>query len=184
MLNAAAPRPTATSRRTVRGIGEEFGPRGGERLRLADGVDPRRGGVARLLLPQGEQVDHHRQRARALNDLDQLDRREVMKQRADHQPRDQHADQQHDVHQRDDARPRVGPARDRSRARGRRSGPYASPRRPSGRRAPAPTSPTVGDPVVSPDMISSANGMIAKPPNCSSVPNQIYGTRFHPRIER
>ena len=49
---------------------------------------------------------------------------------------------------------------------------------------PAPTSPTVGDPVVSPDMISSANGMTAKPPNWSSVPNQMYGTRFQPRIER
>ncbi len=35
----------------------------------------------------------------------------------------------------------------------------------------AATCPTTIGPVVSPDRISSANGMIAKPPNCSSVPN-------------
>ena len=29
-----------------------------------------------------------------------------------------------------------------------------------------------------------ANGMIARPPNCNRVPNQMYGTRRHPRAER
>jgi hypothetical protein len=34
---------------------------------------------------------------------------------------------------------------------------------------------------VSPDSKINANGMMASPPNCISVPNQMKGTRFQPR---
>ena len=42
---------------------------------------------------------------------------------------------------------------------------------------------TIG-PLVSPDRISSANGMIASPPNCTIVPIHRYGTRRQPSTER
>ena len=42
----------------------------------------------------------------------------------------------------------------------------------------------MGGPSASPDSTISANGMIAKPPNCSSVPIQMYGTRRQPSTER
>ncbi len=37
---------------------------------------------------------------------------------------------------------------------------------------------------LSPDIRISANGMIARPPNCSIVPIQMYGTRRQPSSER
>ena len=37
---------------------------------------------------------------------------------------------------------------------------------------------------MSPERISNANGMIARPPNCSIVPSQMKGTRFQPSTER
>ena len=85
------------------------------------------------------------------------------------------------------ARRRAGaraPARGRSPARARPSGRCAARRRPAGRPAPPPPARSTIGPVVSPDRMISANGMIAKPPNCSSVPNQMYGTRRQPSTER
>ena len=62
--------------------------------------------------------------------------REVGEQHAEDERADDHADQQHHVEEGDDARPLLRPARDRSRARDRRSASCAGRRRPAGRRAP------------------------------------------------
>ena len=55
------------------------------------------GGVARLLLPQRDDVEHHGHDGRALDDLDQPDLGEVAQQHAEDERAADHADQQHHV---------------------------------------------------------------------------------------
>ncbi len=74
------------------------------------------GRVARLLLPQRDDVQRHRDEGRALDDLDQPRVAEVGQELAEHQRADQHADEEHHVEQRDDAGPRLH-GRDVSRER-------------------------------------------------------------------
>ena len=122
--------------------------------------------------------------ARALHDLDEPHLAEMREQHAEGHRADRHAEQQHRAEQRDDARPRT-----RSGARSVASArptvcTVCSPAPTSRNASAAAACPIQSGPVVSPDRISSANGMIAKPPNCSIVPNQMNGTRRQPSTER
>ena len=81
-------------------------------------------------------------------------------------------DQQHDVQERDDARTasfrrEVGGEREPGRLRRVQAGADQQERQRRGDLA------DHAGQCVSPDSSISANGMIAKPPNCSSVPNQM-----------
>ncbi len=61
-------------------------------------------GVARLLFPHGDAVEDERHERRPLHHLDQLHGAEVRQQRAECERAREHADEQHHVHERDDAR--------------------------------------------------------------------------------
>ena len=104
MLKAAVPSPTATSTRVELPAVRKARQARGSRPALAATCARR---VARLLLPQRDDVEHHRHERRALDDLDQPHLAEMREQHAEDQRARDHADQQHDVEQRDDARPRA-----------------------------------------------------------------------------
>ena len=101
--------------------------------------------VARLLLPQRDDVQHHASTS-AAPWITWISR--IWLKFASSAPNARaladHADQQHHVEQRHDARPRILRARDRWRAPGRRSGSCAGRRRPAGRPAPRRPAPIDG----------------------------------------
>jgi hypothetical protein len=68
---------------------------------------PGRHRVARLLLPQADDVERHGGHGGALNHLDQDQRRIIAQQKGKHDRGNQHADKQHHIHQRHDPRPVV-----------------------------------------------------------------------------
>ena len=97
----------------------------------------------------------------------------LREQQAKDQRAHRHAEQQHREQKRDDARARalgreVGRQREADRLHRVQAGADQKERQRRGglRRS------MIG-PVVSPERMSSAKGMMAKPPNCSSVPNQM-----------
>jgi hypothetical protein len=85
-------------------------------------------GVARLLLPDGGDVEHNRDHSRALDDLDQPQGREIDQQQREDRAAGDHAQQQHRVHQRHDPRAHVigrqiGRESEARRLRGLQTGP-------------------------------------------------------------
>ena len=171
MLKPAVPSAVATSSRRVRADAGEVAParRGSGRRRATTRAAPELRGSC---FQSAAQFSDHRRQRRALHDLDQPDLAEVAQQQAEHDRADRHADEQHRAEQRDDARAgalgrEVGREREADRLDRVQPGADEQEREPR-RRLPDPHRP-----VVSPDRRISANGMIAKPPNCSSVPNQM-----------
>jgi hypothetical protein len=86
------------------------------------------GRIARLLLPEREQIERHGQQRRALNHLDQAELRELCEERAEHERAPDHSDQQHDVQERNDPGSRmlgrdVGGECETGRLRGVHAGP-------------------------------------------------------------
>jgi hypothetical protein len=133
--------------------------------------------ATRFLLPQREQVQEHGQHRRALNHLDEADLGEIREQLAERHAGGDHADQQHHVHQRDHARAcflgrEVGGECEAGGLRGLQTGADQQEGEGGGELA---------DPHRT--KIKSANGMMARPPNCNKVPIQIYGTRRQPRAD-
>ena len=98
---------------------------------------------------------------------------------------DSHARQQHSAQKGDNTRPRtlrrkIGGQSESDCLNGVQPGPHEKERQSPPQIVPR----HKAGPVVSPERMSSANGMIAKPPNCAIVPNQMKGTRRQPSTER
>ena len=96
MLKAAVPSPTATSRRhACRPCGASAARRRRNRGARRSCAVRRR--IARFLLPQRDEVEHHGDDGGALDHLDQLELAEVGEQHAERERAGDHADQQHDI---------------------------------------------------------------------------------------
>ena len=175
MLKAAVPRPTATSRRSERPLRGERAPRR-RGTRAARGSGAVRDGSRASCFQSATMFSTIVSERGALDHLDQPDLAEVGEQRTEQQraarpcrpAASRTAAPRH-------AGARLAGARSVASARPgglRRVQPGADQQEGERRRRPGRS--TTG-PCVSPDRTMSANGMIASPPNCSSVPIQMYG---------